>query len=349
MRKIVRKTGFALVECVVAIAVFTIMAMIIAMLLNAAIVTHNKNVQEVRSIRNQKHDIVAGNVDPRSNDSLVLNFGGAVGTVTYEFDAKISDRGAVGLELTEFYTDLSGPKIDDKPIMPISLSALPWKSIVTERKAGIGIMSQNSSILRNDAMTKSWGDDATPMNAGIPAVNTKNLFTYKIPAPALTATHGQPGFINDRVAVWENAASYNDWLANPTSANRGTRPSGALYAHMIQVVVNRTIEAQTDMSQPPCTIRLHVPKSVVGIVFSSELNDKIWLVTNNTEDPLFNDIILARPAGDPRFTTFNFAIITKEHIKPPPKDKNTGDLREWLRLKLCQHGNMSISCTTPPC
>jgi prepilin-type N-terminal cleavage/methylation domain-containing protein len=61
------KAGFTLVECLVAIVVFTIMAMAVALLLNNAVNLHRRNMHESRSMKAQRQALVrAGenSIDP---------------------------------------------------------------------------------------------------------------------------------------------------------------------------------------------------------------------------------------------------------------------------------------------
>jgi prepilin-type N-terminal cleavage/methylation domain-containing protein len=59
--KLKAKSGFTLIECLVAIMVFAVLSAIVVMLLNASIVTHRDNLSETRSLREQRRILSSSN------------------------------------------------------------------------------------------------------------------------------------------------------------------------------------------------------------------------------------------------------------------------------------------------
>ncbi|MCL2070616.1 MAG: hypothetical protein FWH07_00065 [Oscillospiraceae bacterium] len=305
MKKLNSKKGFALVECVVAIGVFTIMSLIVAMLLNAAITTHRSNISETRSLRAQRNDfmegVAGGNMLDRGDatkPSIEFSFDdGAGGTIspTYDFDAANVSANAEGLQLTEYETSMLGDRRQTDNIQPISLSQVPWNAIAVGRVAGVAMGSPNATVLNNSPMTQRWlGDGGV---AGIPFVNTKELFSYIIP-PQSGTNNGDVGFIPAQSVIWVNSNAgakslkeFRDTIGTPVSMPNvadsahldwfGQRPldtvtpgTSVLYANMVQLLINKDIPpARHNPSCPlgetappapnctcePCRIVLHVP------------------------------------------------------------------------------------------
>ncbi|MCL1881908.1 MAG: prepilin-type N-terminal cleavage/methylation domain-containing protein [Oscillospiraceae bacterium] len=123
LQKLKSKKGFTLVECVIAIAVFSIMAALITMLLQAALSTHRDNMSETRSLRQQRRALNSGiivedgenpaEIVARSgSESVVFNFNGVDNTpfnATYSLTPYILERDfdiegvhRRGLEVTGF-------------------------------------------------------------------------------------------------------------------------------------------------------------------------------------------------------------------------------------------------------
>jgi prepilin-type N-terminal cleavage/methylation domain-containing protein len=107
IQKLKAKRGFTIVECLVAIVVFAIMAMIIAVLLDSSIKIHRRNMSETRSLREQRRDLVRDDsLQGRGdNASFSLNFGEF--TADYNLTAEVIQGRADGLEITRFSSPFS--------------------------------------------------------------------------------------------------------------------------------------------------------------------------------------------------------------------------------------------------
>lgn len=380
MRNIRNKRGFALVECVIAIAVFTIMAMMIAMLVNMAIRTHQDNIRETRLLREQRDDFVEENLLDRGiNGDLILEFNGVPNPVKYEFDDKKSPNSG-GLEITKFDIDTGGLTPQAGEIFPpISLSSWVWESIVNQHNAGIVVSSPNMTALRTKAITDHWGGNicqtvgcghtgscTLTFRAGVAEVAKSELFAYRIPSSAVAAIPGSN-------AVWDgNGTSTANWEANRDAANRGAPPTMGidLIANMVEVKFNGDVGSwkgganKTGWIKPagtenePDRVIFRVEKDVVGVVFPGDLRDRIWLDTDPTSAINQNyldggvlkyyALVLEKKPED-KFPTFTFALITEKHIKDSPSIKpalspTAGNLKLWLRL-----GEPCIFCGEYPC
>ncbi|MCL1788896.1 MAG: hypothetical protein FWG33_00900 [Oscillospiraceae bacterium] len=348
--RIKSRAGFALVECVVAIGVFTIMALIVAMILSASVDTHRKNVEQNRSLKNQKDDFSTGGTNDRNGTAdkrkLEIDFGGGL-DVEYIFDAKVSvNYGGTGLELTEFFTNTTGfdrQGLEENRIMPISLSKVPAEAIMKNRTAGIAVQSPNSDALKNRSMTNQWGGyvcdgthaslsacitaAATPcFKKDVPEIASKRLFAYRIPAAAVPS-------VPAHLAVWSGAVDYNTWSSDKANITaRGTNPGGGkdLIANMFQLVVNREIPKcctyYPSCSCGPCQIIMHIPdkvqgKDVVGIIVESSVKDLVWFETNLSASyvppPKYPGTGLKYP-GTPTSSSKRFDIIME---RPPGKTR----------------------------
>ncbi|MCL1902898.1 MAG: prepilin-type N-terminal cleavage/methylation domain-containing protein [Oscillospiraceae bacterium] len=315
LKKYKSKSGFALVECIIAIAVFTIMSLMIAMLINASIQTHRSNIEENRSIKSQKKDISRSgtNVVNRatSGEMIVIEFDGISDPVAYKFDARISSKksGKGGLELTEYFTDVSSidrQEIGAERTTAFSLSKNVKDAIVTKRTAGIAVKSPDKNVLPNK-VTAKWGGQicnethglatdicningvcTTSWVLGTPEVATKKLFAYRIPDDnAITDINNLPALVMGTV----KSATYDDWRLNKGDMSlRGSLPLGVpLYANMLQIAVNKEINPCCNVvgctTHKPDQIILHIPTvvkgggNVVGIVVSDNIKDLVWLET----------------------------------------------------------------------
>jgi len=149
IQKLKAKSGFTLVECVIAIMVFSILAAVVVTLLNAAITTHISNMSETRSLRAQRTLISRGDGEKRNHGSdptlpfaftcvppLPAGHSAAdcnsckTATISYELAAGVANQdevfsqaevGRIGLELTEFTTeDPNTPRATNTPAFTIS-------------------------------------------------------------------------------------------------------------------------------------------------------------------------------------------------------------------------------------
>jgi hypothetical protein len=295
--------------------------------------------------------------------------------VTYDFLAKVSTGleagvgAAEGLELTMFEADtMSALPVSGDNTFPMALSKHIFRAVVGDytvnpplaRYASILIGSPNVDVLRNNNITRNWGSfrpytstDAANFRAGTSAVNSEKLFAYVIPA-------AEVGNIPAHLSVWQGADIYNNGNVIKSSAGRGTKPTaldGNFVANMLQVSVNSILpipsaSAITSPSDPRCTIRIHVPSSVVGIMFPPDLADLVWFEQNS--DGTRYDIILERRPDLTNFTTFNMALITKGHIGAIPgstfnigtADPWRGDMQQWLGFFVCPVCNV-LPCCAP--
>lgn len=80
MKKLNRKKGFTLVECVVAMAVFAIMSLLLTMMLSISVQARNKNMSIEKDIDSQVKNIASDNKSSsdKYNSSIEFKQGGAV-------------------------------------------------------------------------------------------------------------------------------------------------------------------------------------------------------------------------------------------------------------------------------
>jgi prepilin-type N-terminal cleavage/methylation domain-containing protein len=92
------KSGFSLVECIIAIAVFAVLSALVAMLLSNSLTTHRDNMSETRSLRGQRlAHVERADIGERGNHppTVRFNFGGGSGGVNevrYNFEAFVAEE-----------------------------------------------------------------------------------------------------------------------------------------------------------------------------------------------------------------------------------------------------------------
>jgi prepilin-type N-terminal cleavage/methylation domain-containing protein len=154
--KIRTKTAFTLVECIVAMAVFAIMSLLVATLLAAAIRVHRHNVQETRNIREQKRDLAQGSVVSKAvSEQYTFDFG-AFG-VQYDFDEYASGNSG-SMELTRFDSGIPAENPNSPARMEITFGDLKFYDSVTntETNEDVVLAAPSVSDLGLSSTTGSW-------------------------------------------------------------------------------------------------------------------------------------------------------------------------------------------------
>lgn len=112
MEKIKKKSGFTLVECIVAMAVFSIMALLLMMILSVAVTQKNKNIKLEHELDEQVNDIAEeGDVTATPIDDTTIIFKQGDKELTY----KKSDGSEIKMEIPKDGVDnLEADKITSK-------------------------------------------------------------------------------------------------------------------------------------------------------------------------------------------------------------------------------------------
>jgi len=111
LKKLRKNSGFTLVECLISIVVFAIMALIVMTLLSASLRIHEKNRANTRSLVVQRDGLAKGNTTDGASSLLNITFSDGTNTINAQFNVKrvTADSGASdyanddeqrGLELT---------------------------------------------------------------------------------------------------------------------------------------------------------------------------------------------------------------------------------------------------------
>ncbi|MCL2036491.1 MAG: prepilin-type N-terminal cleavage/methylation domain-containing protein, partial [Oscillospiraceae bacterium] len=116
LKSLKSKAGFSLVECLVAILVFTIMSLIVATILNAAITSHRSNMEETRSLKNQREAL-------REGDVVAREAVGAFAPVQFNFEAP-GVAGALPMPNVEYHfrnevSEIDGDRVDGLEVSQI--------------------------------------------------------------------------------------------------------------------------------------------------------------------------------------------------------------------------------------
>jgi prepilin-type N-terminal cleavage/methylation domain-containing protein len=124
--RIKTKFGFTLVECVVAIGVFAIMSLMIAVMLSASLHNHRRNMEDTRGLKEQRDAFMENQVVDRGlpiDGDITFQFSG-LANVTYQLNTVISSIGSDGLELAAFRP----PSFifDDPPGSPVRMELNFW-------------------------------------------------------------------------------------------------------------------------------------------------------------------------------------------------------------------------------
>ncbi|MCL1832250.1 MAG: prepilin-type N-terminal cleavage/methylation domain-containing protein [Oscillospiraceae bacterium] len=203
------KSGFSLVECVIAIAVFSIMSMIVATMLNASITTHLNNMSETRSLRGQRHELArdsgtVGSGGVRGAVNVSFNFNGGTNNVVYPFVDRVVDQDnasfagdwdlpkakRTGLELTGLKQGASNGNRKSKSTTFETSFTVPYITVQSV-KLLVGSPSAPADVFAN--LSTDFGakiDGATALNsAGV----QKPLATIHLPPGVTAANAGADG------------------------------------------------------------------------------------------------------------------------------------------------------------
>lgn len=108
MRKLQKKSGFTLAECLVAIVVFAIMALLALTIVSASLRKHDENKQTSRSLIAQEEAIAADDTVPRTvgTGRITVTFNDPLaGTTLFDVNVITADEAVAGenkLEITKF-------------------------------------------------------------------------------------------------------------------------------------------------------------------------------------------------------------------------------------------------------
>ena len=231
------KRGFGLVECVIAIAIFTIMSLIVAMLLGQSIAMHNRNFAETRSVREQRRAMMGqagtslvGRADAGVTDGELVLFFRDAGTgfrVRYHFQALISDDIDGGLQLTKYVNP--NAREGERKIRPLTAIG-DVENTLNRGRADIAFCVVESGKFGNASMTSTWGTRH---------IGTNELRTYRVDADTFPSHNGER---RDSAALdfWIDGVEFtfrDDENNNIDITNNGfaaaPAPGTMVYAHLM--------------------------------------------------------------------------------------------------------------------
>ncbi|MDR0222494.1 MAG: prepilin-type N-terminal cleavage/methylation domain-containing protein [Oscillospiraceae bacterium] len=305
LRKLKSKSGFTLVECLVAILVFAIMSLLVATILTSSMTAHRENMSETRSLRSQRRELLQGNDVARDAAAAerVFDFGSGI-TATYDFNAVIADSdpdfvARRGLELTRFNVDSVGAtaRYTPKPAMTLSFGTLIGDGKLIEDRQVVSLSAPLVSVL-NQTVTGTWG---SPDEANM------NVRRYKL----------------DSVDI----AALNAMDSGPSASflRDGPLTASVYYAYVVKVRVNATVPDRIgiDGNSIAETVTFNVARAnagggmeIAGILKGA--GSHVGFGRMPGDPAIDSTITLTRPAGQSAFPEYTFAIITeKAHDNTP--------------------------------
>jgi len=109
LKRLAKKSGFTLVECLIAVVVFALMALIVLTIISASIKTQEDNNQKTRNLLTQKEEIANNQTLDGANGQIIVNFGAPAdgGSTTFNVKRVVSNTAGDPsednvLEITEF-------------------------------------------------------------------------------------------------------------------------------------------------------------------------------------------------------------------------------------------------------
>ncbi|MCL1866007.1 MAG: type II secretion system GspH family protein [Oscillospiraceae bacterium] len=323
MKRIGSKSGFTLVECLIAITVFALMSILVAGLINSALIKHRSNMEQTRNLKVQKDNLLRNNTEDRPDQLgglVTFDFGDNISfgaetwvdkTVTYEFNVKISPEGSDGLQLSKM--QIAGI------VNPGNEIPQMWISFTNKetRRAYASVILQSPAFTFT-GMTSPPAVNPTTVKGTVystfpEAFNTANIAGCEGLDPG--TPHEIPG-IND----------FNEPTVFYTVQN-----GVPIYATSIRVIVERDARPIRHQEE---TIELNIfnfPEnfggSVIGILPGGGMETFLELDPNILISPQkgnpYRRIIIKKPAGVTTFEDYNFIVFTTHEVK---------NVNEWLRM-----------------
>jgi prepilin-type N-terminal cleavage/methylation domain-containing protein len=301
------KRGFTLVECLIAIMVFSIMSGIIVMLLNAAITNHRRNMADARSLREQRDALMqdagkffGGGADDRQltvvrDKNLVeFNFSG-IASVQYDLTAVVADEDEldedVGLQISSVIPTKSGDKAQNIPAIKISDSL---KHPVTKTPIVDVVISS-------------------------PASSTLGVATPATQPAGITGSVGAKRHSDDGIGNIYAFGSNNYASMLRIEVEKDKRPTGSKVDEAwIVINIFDKPRSTTDDTEPENCDKIlgivHDGKYSSYVKFLKEGDtDRTTLGTTEEKKLLEGhyQIVITKPAGDPEFQKdYTFAIIS---------------------------------------
>jgi prepilin-type N-terminal cleavage/methylation domain-containing protein len=325
IKRLNKKKGFTLVECVIAIAVFSILSMIIASLLNAALTAHKNNLHDTRSLREQRRLLSAAASDNatearalNSAQSVRFNFGDI--EVTYNLSAIVARAGSAAPGLDVDFTrglQLSGLRHDTRNHV--------------RRPSGTPEVEVSFATLSGIIL------DDLKFNFGAPS-DTRHFFNDIVLEPHF-------GLVGNSVTRSAHTISSSDFRSLPNvvmfTSDSDDSPiytgAATLYANILEIEINGTRSENV-----PEWVRLNYPgrgsrefvshggehtRAVGVIVQNSSFAERVSF-SQEAEGGTIDSITLSWPRvgeGSTReFDVFRIAILTTQPID---------DIPNWLGLR----------------
>jgi prepilin-type N-terminal cleavage/methylation domain-containing protein len=314
MQKLKGKKGFTLVECLVAITIFAIMAMMVAVLLDFSIRTHRDNMSRTRSLREQRSEIVAagagaatlvGRGDTVDFEIDFINSSGGQFTVDFTFTSQVTGD-AEGFEITKY-----------APPIPVDSSNSDRPMIVTFHDVVNAKPTLSSpAVFIGGAPNNPIPDPSQPTNP--PFVSWNWPTNWEIEPPLATARSYKTGgnysglYVNlGQGAGWVNGTTFNGdhyvtslWVTGPQNLLRRTDPI-TLGDMQEQIIINIS-KREVDLSV----------YNVIGLV-TTHNNTRARVEFCNTSNPRSSVITMnMNPTGTRPFDMegFQLGIITERPI-----------------------------------
>jgi prepilin-type N-terminal cleavage/methylation domain-containing protein len=317
------KKGFTLTECVIAIAVFSILSMIIASLLNASLTSHRNNLNDTRSLREQRSMLTRGIDADRgaSGEAVSFSFGGGV-DITYNLTPKVASNALEsdaalslhrrGLELTRFAGNHgTNNRMRDLGFVQIDVS----------------FRNQDSTGSLLPGLEGRFQLDAPPHN-------------NRFPGSASWNSSGTNGLVRSAwsISTFPDVVSGNDPVEwTPLSISNGistARSTNNVYANILEIRVDGQPFTPRDIAE---YVEINIPHSqisprMIAVIPEAFDRSNVTIQTRNlpaTSTTIVDTIKLTRHEGrdisNGWFQTFRIAIITEGS----PID----DFPAWLGLQ----------------
>jgi prepilin-type N-terminal cleavage/methylation domain-containing protein len=319
------KSGFSLIECIIAIAVFSILALFVAMLLNNAMHGHRDNLSETRSLRAQRRALAGNDADAVvtravSPGSVPFQFSAGVGQVDYVLNANvvnevvIVDSGAQGrgLELNSLVPVAHG-RSRRLVINPIEVHFTGVTGIDLG-SAPDSISSVNMSLI--------------PHFSSIPANNGGSGAVYSVLNPVrMTSCLVHTNF--------DMVCSSSD-----TDSDCFAQPDFFAYQFQVNVYANTALED----TLPPVDISLNItarPDIIVGLIAASGYEERInfRMVEENRYGEPYGVVDMRRIPVTGLSSEYHFLLITNAPIPVfvpnmdgTPSDEHSHNLPDWLGI-----------------
>lgn len=321
LKNLGNKSGFTLVECVIAIAVFSILAMLVASLLQGALTAHSNNLHDTRSLREQRRLLTQGHTENRANNAaspISFNFGGV--NITYGMTAIVADENAIDDDtsgrraLGDASVDFGrGPQLNGFRHNGNSTNTQSRPSGTAEVAVSF---ARPTGHLWNDTMTFNFGAPSNnDMWAGLSPHGTNSVVRS-----AYTVSFSSPGGIPPANTVWNTAVF-------PSAAIPGTLPSGdavslpsTIYANIIEIEVGGYIDHNI-----PEWVQINIP--VRDVFPTSGAPHPRVLGVISMENPLVNSTEISNTANV-GYDTINMMW------HPVPPEQFTNDRRHFTVYRI---------------